>query len=105
MGSRQVFGGEARQFISTEKISFIGSIEQPLWHDKHQEIGFAMEWFAGSHELADLVPGFVYHNHDIELLFVVGYKISNTSLNAGKALDATIVSRGNGIIIEIGKTF
>jgi hypothetical protein len=105
MGSRQVFGGESQQFISTDKISFIGSVEHPIWHDKHQEIGFAMEWFAGSHELADLVPGFVYHNHDHEFLIVLGYKISNSSLRAGRPLDETLVSKGNGIIFEIGKTF
>jgi hypothetical protein len=105
MGSRQIFGGESRQFISTDKISFIGSIEQPIWHDEHQEIGFAMEWFAGSHELADLVPGFVYHNHEHEFLVVLGYKISNSSLNEGTPIGTTIARKGNGIIFEIGKTF
>ena len=88
-GSRQVFGGVREGFITGEHINFIGSIEQPFTKD----FGFVMEWFAGDHEMADLIPGIIYHNKQYEVVIILGYKIGNTGAS------------GNGIIFEIGKTF
>lgn len=90
MGSRQVFGGQSEAFLSGEHINFIGSIEQPLTKD----FGLVVEWFSGNHEMADLVPGVIYHNKETELVFILGYKIGN--YGGGST---------NGIIFEIGKTF
>jgi len=101
MGSRQIFGGEARQFIATNKINFIGSIEHPIT----KEFGLVAEWFAGEHEMGDLVPGFIYHNKQHEFVIILGYKISNSSMAEGNPFGTTLLRRGNGIIFEIGKTF
>jgi hypothetical protein len=101
MGSRQVFGGVSRQFITTENLNFIASIEHPIT----KEFGIVAEWFAGVHEMGDLVPGLVYHNKELELVLILGYKISNESMGFGEGFGSTIGRRGNGIIFEIGKTF
>jgi hypothetical protein len=90
MGSRQVFGGVSESFISSEHINFIGSIEHPIT----KEFGFVMEWFAGNHEMGDLVPGVIYHDKKSEIVMILGYKIGNY----GGGIT-------NGIIFEIGKTF
>ena len=82
---------------------FIGSVEQPLT-GLGQAIGGGLgkiigetaivaEWFAGSHEFGDFVPGVNWHD-DNGWVVIFGYKFSNTP---GRQND--------GIIIEIGKTF
>lgn len=89
-GSRQVFGGVQEGFVTGENVNFIASIEHPIT----KEWGIVMEWFSGLHEMGDLVPGVIYHNKSIEMVFILGYKIGN---------DGT--GKTNGIIFEIGKTF
>lgn len=82
---------------------FIGSIEQPLT-GLGQRIGgpvgaviadsaLVAEWFSGTHEFGDFVPGVNWHNKH-GWVVILGYKFSN---KPGR--------RDDGVIIEIGKTF
>lgn len=82
---------------------FIGSVEQPLkgvgdlvGGDVGRIIGqsaIVAEWFAGTHEFGDFVPGVNWHD-DQGWVVILGYKFSN---KPGR--------RDDGLIIEIGKTF
>lgn len=82
---------------------FIGSFEQPLTGlgDRIggpvgkvvRDMAILGEWWSGTHEFADFVPGLNWHDDD-GWVVIVGYKFSNTP---GRS--------GDGIILEIGKTF
>ena len=81
---------------------FIGSYEQPLEAlgrrlggrvgDAVGHMSLIGEWWSGTHEFADFVPGINYHTKS--LVVIVGYKFSN---KPGTGTD--------GIILEIGRTF
>lgn len=105
VGTR-VMGGISnapRQLFGQQTTHFIGSVEQPLdglgdlvgggLGRFLGETALVAEWFAGSHKFGDFVPGLNWHN-DKGWVVIVGYKFSNTP-----------GSRGDGAIIEIGKTF
>ncbi|MBY0491408.1 MAG: hypothetical protein K2R93_16310 [Gemmatimonadaceae bacterium] len=77
---------------------FVGSVEQPLaplpgaaGHRLHH-VTLLAEWWSGRHEFADLVTGLSHHRHGTVL--IAGYKFGN--------LPGT---RGDGLVIEIGRTF
>ncbi|WP_353267181.1 hypothetical protein [Gemmatimonas sp.] len=77
---------------------FVGSVEQPLatlpgkvGHALHNFTLLA-EWWAGQHEFADFVPGINYHRG--KSVIIVGYKLANTP-----------GTRGDGIVLEFGRTF
>jgi hypothetical protein len=81
---------------------FIGSYEQPLGAVARRlpgRLGAAVghmsllgEWWSGRHELADFVPGVNYHHR--KLVVILGYKLGNAP-----------GTRGDGVIVEIGRTF
>ncbi len=81
----------------------IASIEQPLSGLGNRiggdlgkiisETAIVAEWFSGTHEFGDFVPGVNWHNDD-GWVVILGYKFSN---KRGRS--------GDGVIIEIGKTF
>lgn len=77
---------------------FMGSFEQPLavlpgaLGDALHDITVLGEWWAGQHEFADFVPGFNYHKG--KTVVILGYKLANTP-----------GTRGDGIVIEVGRTF
>lgn len=50
------------------------------------------EWWSGRHDLADFVPGVNFHTKS--LVAIVGYKLGNTP-----------GTRGDGLILELGRTF
>jgi hypothetical protein len=81
-GTRHVFGQST--------LCGMLAIEQPLT----SEIHLVAEWFTGSHEMGNLVTGIVYHNHDLDLVLVGGYKFPN---------DYSKTS--NGLVFEIGGFF
>lgn len=77
---------------------FMGSFEQPLaalpgalGHALH-DFTLLGEWWAGQHEFADFVPGFNWHHG--KNVVIVGYKLANTP-----------GTRGDGLVIEVGRTF
>lgn len=79
-GTRNLFGQRTTHFI--------GSFEQPLaghWN-------LLGEWWSGTHDFADFVPGLNYHWGTN--VVIVGYKFSNIP-----------GSTGDGLILEIGRTF
>jgi hypothetical protein len=91
------------QLFGRDTTHFIGTVEQPL-DAVGQAIGgrfghfigqtaIVAEWFSGTHEFGDFVPGVNWHNDD-GWVVIVGYKFSN---KPGRS--------GDGIIIEFGKTF
>jgi hypothetical protein len=81
----------------------IASVEQPLtglgerigggFGQIVKDSAIIAEWFSGTHEFGDFVPGINWHD-DNGWVVILGYKFSNAPGN-----------RGDGIIIEIGKTF
>jgi len=50
------------------------------------------EWWSGRHEFGDFVPGVNYHTKSF--VVIVGYKLSNAP-----------GTRGDGLILEVGRTF
>lgn len=77
---------------------FVGSIEQPLasvpgrlGHALH-DFTLLAEWWAGQHEFADFVPGINYHRG--RSVMILGYKLANTP-----------GTKGDGIVLEFGRTF
>jgi hypothetical protein len=92
-----------RELFGKDTTHFIGSIEQPLtglgravggpFGAFLEDTAIVAEWFSGGHEFGDFVPGVNWHNKD-GWVVILGYKFSNTP-----------GSRGDGAIIEIGKTF
>ncbi len=77
---------------------FVGSFEQPLaslpgavGHALH-DFTLLGEWWGGRHEFADFVPGINYHRG--KQVVILGYKFTN--------LPGT---RGDGIVLEFGRTF
>lgn len=88
----------ARNLFKKPTTHAIASWEQPLkvlpgaLGRTLEHVNFLGEWWSGSHDFADFVPGLNYHNHD--LVVIVGYKIPNAKQGAG-----------HGLIFEIGTTF
>lgn len=77
-----------RNLFSKNTTHFISSFEQPLaghWN-------LLGEWWSGTHDFADFVPGVNYHWGSN--VVIVGYKFSNIP-----------GTTGDGWILEIGKTF
>ncbi|MCU0648600.1 MAG: hypothetical protein MUF00_11430 [Gemmatimonadaceae bacterium] len=69
----------------------IASYEQPI--DRIiPHVSLLGEWWAGTHEFGDFVPGINYHTKS--WVVILGYKISNKP-----------GSRTDGVILEFGKTF
>ena len=77
-----------RQLFKQNTTHAMVSLEQPL----PAHLTFVTEWWSGTHDLADLVPGLTWHRG--RWIAVAGYKISNTP-----------GSRTNGIILELGRKF
>jgi len=77
-----------RELFKKNTTHAIVSLEQPL----PGHLTFVTEWWSGSHDLADLVPGFTWHTG--RWIVVAGYKISNTP-----------GSRTDGVILELGRHF
>jgi len=105
MGTRLMAGishGPANLF-GRHTTHFIGSVEQPLTGLGNRiggplgaviaDTALVAEWFSGSHEFGDFVPGVNWHN-DQGWVVILGYKFSN---KPGR--------RDDGVIFEIGKTF
>ena len=77
---------------------FVGSFEQPLsalpgrlgraLHD----VTLLGEWWAGRHEFGDFVPGLNWHHG--KSVVILGYKLTNKP-----------GTRGDGIVLEFGRTF
>lgn len=91
-GTRLTAGmaGGTSQLYDKSTLGGILAVEQPLT----SELNLVAEWYSGSHDLGNLITGLVYHNHDIDLVLVGGYKIPNAP------------SRGrNGLVFEIGGVF
>ncbi|MCU0625577.1 MAG: hypothetical protein MUF21_03695 [Gemmatimonadaceae bacterium] len=88
----------SRNLFKKNTTHAIASWEQPLGilpgrlGDALEHINFLGEWWSGSHDFADFVPGLNYHHHD--LVVIVGYKIPNAKQGVG-----------HGLIFEIGTTF
>ena len=79
-GTRNLFGKRTTHMIA--------SFEQPLaghWN-------LLGEWWSGTHDFADFVPGLNYHWGTN--VVIVGYKVSNIP-----------GSTGDGLILEFGRTF
>lgn len=77
-----------RQLFGRNTVHFTGAYELPIT----KEIALLGEWWSGTHELADFVPGINYHTK--ALVVILGYKLSNAP---GTATD--------GLIVEVGRTF
>lgn len=72
-------------------LHFISSIEQPI--DRLiPHTNLVAEWWSGTHEFGDLVPGLNFHSKS--LVVILGYKISN---KRGSSSD--------GVVLEFGRTF
>lgn len=102
----RLMGGISRgpnQLFGRDTTHFIGTVEQPLTGIGRAiggplgnfvgNVAIVAEWFAGSHEFGDFVPGLNWHNDD-GWVIIVGYKFSNPR---GRS--------GDGVILEFGKTF
>ena len=87
-----------RNLFKQNTTHAIASWEQPLavlpgrLGRALEHVGFLGEWWSGSHDFADFVPGFNWHHDD--LVVIVGYKIPNARQGAG-----------HGLILEVGGTF
>lgn len=64
------------------------SLEQPL----PAHVTFVTEWWSGTHDFADLVPGLTWHSG--QWIAVAGYKFSNIP-----------GTKTDGIILELGRKF
>lgn len=71
--------GEATAVTPRTPFCFIGGIEQPI--TKH--VGFVMDWFSGSHEIAALIPAVQFTLG--KQVVILGYKRANDR-RAGDAL-------------------
>jgi hypothetical protein len=81
-GTEQIYGRDI--------FCFIGGIEHPIT----KEINLILEYYSGTHELAGLIPGIVYHNHKHDYVLVMGYRIPNNR-----------ESGEDGFVFELGKYF
>jgi hypothetical protein len=82
-GSAQLYGRPT--------VCGLFALEQPLT----EELSVVAEYFTGKdHDLANLITGFVYHNHEHGFVLVTGYKFPNNP-DLGR----------NGLVFEIGGFF
>lgn len=82
-GSSQLYGRPT--------VCGLFAVEQPIT----EELSVVAEYFTGSdHDLANLITGFVYHNHEHDFVLVAGYKFPNN-----------YTVNKNGLVFEIGGFF
>lgn len=96
-----VSNGPANLF-GTHTTHLVTSYEQPLHALGHRlggRVGHVVEhmallgeWWSGRHEFAEFVPGVNYHHK--ALVLILGYKLGNAP-----------GTRGDGVIVEVGRTF
>jgi hypothetical protein len=89
-GTRFVAGisDGTRQLFKKRTTHAIVSLEQPL----PAHLTFVTEWWSGTHDFADLVPGFTWHTG--RWIVVAAYKFSNTP-----------GTKTDGVILELGRKF
>jgi hypothetical protein len=78
----------SRQLFKKQTTHAIVSLEQPL----PAHLTFVTEWWSGTHDFADLVPGVTWHSG--RWIVVAAYKLSNVP-----------GTRTDGVILELGRKF